>query len=75
MDPVLPVYYGNLCVKIVPVLDVLIGRLVETEHKDLLQEVVMRFRKLYALYHHSPISYVLDSLKFGDSCWVLLPLI
>ncbi|SPQ99143.1 unnamed protein product (mitochondrion) [Plasmodiophora brassicae] len=71
MDPVLPVYYGNLCVKIVPVLDVLIGRLVEHEHKDLLQEVVMRFRKLYALYHHSPISYVLDSLKYYDGSLAL----
>lgn len=46
-DTVLPVYYGNLCAKMLPTLDIVFGRCLECDRPDLVLQLVKSFRKLY----------------------------
>jgi hypothetical protein len=60
---ILPIYYGNTAIRILPILDVLIGRLIENDKKVFLGRLFDRYQKLY-VYHDAPISNVGDLLFY-----------
>lgn len=53
----LPSYYGNLCLRIIPVLDLLARRLIEVGENDFLSEFLDRYTPLLR-YHDFPITFV-----------------
>eukprot|EP00474_Spongospora_subterranea_P005735 CRZ06193.1 hypothetical protein [Spongospora subterranea] len=72
-EAILPVYYGNLCARIVPVIDILIGRLIENEESALLIDIIDRFHPIYNLYHSHPIEFVLSTFRYYDTSPALIP--
>lgn len=48
----------------VPVLDVIFGRLIENEQTQILINLANRFHILYTIYHHQPITFVLNLIMF-----------
>lgn len=59
----LPTYYGNVCLRALPVLDVLLGRLIENEQLHLLERIVTRYGGLWR-YHDTPITFTCDLLQY-----------
>lgn len=70
-ETILPVYFGNVCTKIVPVLDMLIGRLIENEERELLLKVVSSFAVLFRAYHDSPVNFVKNLLVYYSESPIL----
>ncbi|ORY00571.1 hypothetical protein K493DRAFT_335300 [Basidiobolus meristosporus CBS 931.73] len=58
----MPIYYDNLILRILPFLDITIGKLIEFEQVDLLKEVLEKFQKLYR-YHQTPLAFIRDTLQ------------
>ena len=64
----LPIYFSNLCLRFVPVLDIIIHRMIELPPKNSrawLIEILRAFSGLFA-YHDSPITYVHNTLFYYD---------
>ena len=64
----LPIYFSNLSLRFVPVLDVVIHRMIELPPKNSrtwLIEILRTFSGLFA-YHDSPITYVHNTLFYYD---------
>jgi mediator of RNA polymerase II transcription subunit 23 len=59
----LPIYFGNVCLRMLPVLDLLLGRLLENEQLQTFERLVARYSSLYR-YHDLPVSFVCDFLHF-----------
>ncbi|KAL6058560.1 Mediator of RNA polymerase II transcription subunit 23 [Balamuthia mandrillaris] len=56
-ERILPVYFGNICLRMLPILDLLFGRLVEKERVELFEGLINVCAPLYK-YHHAPITFV-----------------
>jgi len=59
----LPIYYSNDLLRFLPICDHLIGRLIETQKRELLLELVNLYHPLYA-FHERPIGFVIDTLHY-----------
>eukprot|EP00026_Physarum_polycephalum_P000590 Phypoly_transcript_00591.p1 GENE.Phypoly_transcript_00591~~Phypoly_transcript_00591.p1 ORF type:complete len:1441 (+),score=280.99 Phypoly_transcript_00591:85-4407(+) len=59
----LPIYYGNTCLRLLPVLDLLLRRLIEQDQAARLEKFIDRYHQLY-VYHDTPISNVSDILFY-----------
>ncbi|KAJ1952632.1 hypothetical protein EC988_003444, partial [Linderina pennispora] len=57
----LPIYYENIMVRLLPVLEFALGRLIEAEDKQLLRDVLDRMGILYRL-HQVPLTTLMDTL-------------
>ena len=65
---ILPTYYSNLCLRFVPILDIVIHRLIELPPKNCrkwLVEILRVYSRLFA-YHDSPITFLHDTLFYYD---------
>ncbi|KAK9720183.1 hypothetical protein K7432_004332 [Basidiobolus ranarum] len=58
----MPIYYDNLILRVIPFLDITIGKLIEFEQSDLLKLVLDKFQKLYR-YHQTPLAFIRDTLQ------------
>jgi mediator of RNA polymerase II transcription subunit 23 len=61
--PALPTYYGNVCLRALPILDVLVGRLIENDQLHLLERLVSRYGQLWR-YHDAPITFTCELLQY-----------
>ena len=63
----LPVYFGNVCLRFIPVLDILIHRLMEmTSVQKFLESILDHLGGLYK-FHDRPITYLYNTLHYYDS--------
>ncbi|KAH3697073.1 hypothetical protein DPMN_084558 [Dreissena polymorpha] len=63
----LPVYFGNICLRFIPVLDILIHRLVEmVAVQKFLESILDNIGGLYK-FHDRPITYLYNTLHYYDS--------
>ncbi|KAJ2515303.1 hypothetical protein GGI11_003800 [Coemansia sp. RSA 2049] len=58
----LPIYYENRMVRLLPVLEFALGRLIEAEDRNLLREVLDRMGILYRL-HQVPLTTLMNTLS------------
>jgi hypothetical protein len=72
-EGILPVYYGNVPANIIPVLDHLVFKLVESGQDKLLEFVAQMFGTLYLGSHHAPISFVYSLLTYFHSSLISKP--
>lgn len=56
-------YYGNVCLSLLPILDVILGRLLENDSVEIISKLVQRFGPLYR-YHDAPISFLIRFLHY-----------
>eukprot|EP01119_Soliformovum_irregulare_P026240 TRINITY_DN9971_c0_g1_i4.p1 TRINITY_DN9971_c0_g1~~TRINITY_DN9971_c0_g1_i4.p1 ORF type:complete len:1004 (-),score=299.72 TRINITY_DN9971_c0_g1_i4:46-2610(-) len=61
--PKLPSYYGNVCLRFLPIFDIMVGRLIENEKTELLLKLISKYFKLYS-YHENPANFVADLLYY-----------
>ncbi|WAR24242.1 MED23-like protein [Mya arenaria] len=63
----LPVYFGNICLRFIPVLDILIHRLIEMlAVQKFLESILDNVGGLYK-FHDRPITYLYNTLHYYDS--------
>ena len=66
-QPLYPIYYGNIPLRFLPILDCLIMRFIETNNIDLLSKVLNsdshRFLQLYR-YHEAPVTFVKEIFHY-----------
>ena len=66
----LPVFYSNICLRFIPVLDILIHRLIETSQRNtirtMLVDILNTFGRLYS-FHDSPVTYLHNTLYYYDN--------
>lgn len=60
----LPVYFGNVCLRFIPVLDILIHRIIEQPTlQNLLEKILENLGILYKFHDH-PITYLYNTLHY-----------
>ncbi|KAL4235920.1 Mediator of RNA polymerase II transcription subunit 23 [Mactra antiquata] len=63
----LPVYFGNICLRFIPVLDILIHRLIEMSSvQKFLESILDNLGGLYK-FHDRPLTYLYNTLHYYDS--------
>ncbi|CAG8508778.1 6034_t:CDS:10 [Diversispora eburnea] len=66
----MPIYYTNAIRKSLPILDIVIGRLIEFEEQELLIKILDDYRHIYK-YHQTPLCFVRDLFCYYYSSRVL----
>ncbi|XP_061399738.1 mediator of RNA polymerase II transcription subunit 23 [Musca vetustissima] len=66
--PPLPVYFSNVCLRFLPVLDVLIHRFIELpiQHVHQILEVILDHLSILYKFHDRPITYLYNTLHFFE---------
>ncbi|CAG8456893.1 3464_t:CDS:10 [Cetraspora pellucida] len=66
----MPIYYTTAIRRSLPILDIVIGRLIEFEQQKMLADLLDKYRLLYR-YHQTPLAFVRDLLHYYYSAPVL----
>uniref|UniRef100_A0A1I8MQB3 Mediator of RNA polymerase II transcription subunit 23 n=1 Tax=Musca domestica TaxID=7370 RepID=A0A1I8MQB3_MUSDO len=64
--PPLPVYFSNVCLRFLPVLDVVIHRFIEMQHVHQIAEVILDHLSILYKFHDRPITYLYNTLHFYE---------
>uniref|UniRef100_A0A1A9X3H6 Mediator of RNA polymerase II transcription subunit 23 n=1 Tax=Glossina brevipalpis TaxID=37001 RepID=A0A1A9X3H6_9MUSC len=66
--PPLPVYFSNVCLRFLPVLDVVIHRFIELpiQHVHQILEVILDHLSILYKFHDRPITYLYNTLHFYE---------
>ncbi|XP_075165990.1 mediator complex subunit 23 [Haematobia irritans] len=66
--PPLPVYFSNVCLRFLPVLDVVITRFIELpiQHVHQILEVILDHLSILYKFHDRPITYLYNTLHFYE---------
>src|SRR5690349_10781083 len=59
----LPTYYGNICLRLIPHLDMLLGTALEMDNMKMFTEIIQKYGKLY-VYHESPAEFVTETIHY-----------
>lgn len=77
----MPIHYSNVCLRFLPILDILLGRLIEINEIEFFKQLIKKYQKLY-LYHENPTNFVLtfliyyyDSVSFQNCKLFMLDLV
>ncbi|KAG8190668.1 hypothetical protein JTE90_001277 [Oedothorax gibbosus] len=62
---VLPVYFGNVCLRFLPVMDIVIHRFIELPTVDMLVKLIDNFGCLYKFHDH-PLTYLYNTLHYYE---------
>lgn len=60
----LPVYFGNVCLRFIPVLDILLHRIIEQPSLSNLAEKILESLGILYKFHDHPITYVYNTLHY-----------
>jgi len=61
----LPTYFGNICLRFIPVFGIIIHRLIETKDLTLLESLLNEYGQLFK-FHDRPITYLYNTLYFYE---------
>ncbi|CAG8592011.1 4329_t:CDS:10, partial [Ambispora leptoticha] len=59
----MPIYYSFVIARTIPILDIVIGRLIEYGEKDMLVKLLEKYGPLYK-YHQTPLSFIRDLFHY-----------